>query len=187
MKKLSMLLLTIITCILLAGCGSSELAEKTGMNESQEKAAIQVFNNNGITELEDIQQSKQKDNMYYINTKNNGYIFFELNTDKSIKNIVYETQAIYADGQAKNKIKDILVTNEERIDYTVTAQTAIEKLLLSPNNADFKPYPLVMRNKDIVVIMGEVTAPNAFGVELTGRYRVKLQLPDKKILEASVK
>lgn len=186
MKKFLMTILTVLTCVLLAGCGTSELAEKTGMNDEQEKAAVAIFNANGIKELDAISKSEQGPNMYFVNYKDYGYIFFELNADKSIKNIVYETQPIYADGKSKRNINDILVTNDDRISYEVAAQTAAKKFLVSPDSAEFQPYPLVMRNKEIVVIQGKVTAQNAFGVKMPGLYRVKLQLPDKKVLEASV-
>ena len=69
MKKFLMTILTILTCVLLAGCGASELAEKTGMNDEQEKAAVAIFNANGIKELDDISKSEQGPNMYFVNYK----------------------------------------------------------------------------------------------------------------------
>lgn len=188
MKKLSMLLLTIITCILIAGCGSSELAEKTGMNENQEKAAIQVFNNNGITgDLENITKFKDNPPMFAIKYGEYGEILFSLTSDKQIDGIMYGPETVYRNGQPVNKLSDLLIKDKEREDYTFTAWNLVRSNLKNPDSADFPTMPAVSRHNDIVLVTGEVNAQNAFGATVRSSYRVKMQLPDKKILEFNMR
>jgi hypothetical protein len=188
MKKFLMVLLTVFTCVLLDGCGSSELAEKTGMNEEQEKAAIAVFNANGITgELENITKYKDNPPMFAMKYGNYGEILFSLTPDKQIAGIMYGPETVYRNGKAANKISDLLITNDERTDYTYAAWNVVANNLKNPNSADYPAMPTVSRHGDIVLVIGDVDAQNSFGATVRSTYRVKMQLPDKKILEFSMK
>ncbi|WP_302155060.1 hypothetical protein [Phascolarctobacterium faecium] len=186
MKKIILLMLALVMCLLITGCGSSELAEKTGMNDGQEKAAIKIFNENGITELSNIEKSAQNENLFIVKDSKFGMVFFELAPDKSIKTIVYESEPVYANGQSINKFSDLIVSNNERVDYEVVARNAVKNNLKAPSTADFKFGPLITRNKNIVLVRGKVDAQNSFGAMIRSNYKVKIQLPDKKVLEVHI-
>ena len=58
--KITATIMTTCMLFVFSGCGSSEFAEKTGMNQSQESTALAVFKDNGIGELKNV--TKYKDN-----------------------------------------------------------------------------------------------------------------------------
>ena len=186
MKKLLLGLLIIVITVFMAGCGSSKLAEVTGMNDTQEKAAIKIFNDNGIKELSNVEKSSQGNNNFLFKGDKFGMVFFTLNQDKSIKNIVYETVPIYAEGKPLNKFSDVIVSNIERAEYEVAAQSAVKDKLKSPSTANFQSFPVIMRNKDIVLVKGKLDAQNGFGAMIRSDYIVKLQLPNKTIMDVYI-
>jgi hypothetical protein len=188
MKKILSFMAAIIVCILISGCGNSELAEKTGMNESQEKAALTVFNNNGITgELKNITKYKDNPPMFAIKYGDYGEILFSLTPDKQISGIMYGPETIYRNGNSVNKLSDLLIKDKERENYTFTAWNLVRSKLKNPDSANFTAMPTVSRHKDIVLVIGEVKGQNSFGATVRSSYRVKMQLPDKKILEFTMK
>ena len=81
----------------------------------------------------------------------------------------------------------MIVSNNERVDYEVIARTAVKNNLKAPSVADFKFGPLITRNKNIVLVRGKVDAQNSFGAMIRSNYKVKIQLPDKKVLEVHIK
>ncbi len=186
MRKLLLGLLIVVTAIFMAGCGSSKLAEVTGMNDMQEKATIKIFNDNGIKDLSNVEKSSQGNNIFLFKSDKFGMVLFALNQDKSIKNIVYETVPIYAEGKSLNKFVDMAVSNIERAEYEVAAQSAVKNKLKSPSTANFQSFPVIMRNKDIVLVKGKLDAQNGFGAMIRSDYIVKLQLPNKTILEVNI-
>ena len=186
MKKLLLGLLIVVITIFMAGCGSSKLAELTGMNDAQEKAAIKIFNDNGIKELSDVEKSSQGDNLFLFKNDRFGMVFFAVNPDKSIKNIVYETVTIYAEGNPLNKFSDVAVSNKERAEYEVAAQSAVKDKLKSPSTASFQSFPVITRSKDIVLVKGKLDAQNGFGAMIRSDYIVKMQLPNKTALDVYI-
>lgn len=186
MKKFLLGLLVFSITVIMAGCGNSKFAETTGMNDSQEKTAVKLLNDNGITDLSGIEKSSQGPNTFLIKSDKFGMVFFTLNSDKSIDNIVYETVPVYAKGKSLNKFSDLVVSNKERAEYEVAAQNAVKAKLKAPSTADFNPFPIIMRNKDNVTLNGKVDAQNGFGAMIRSNYIVNLQLPDKKILDVYI-
>lgn len=188
MKKFLSFCVAVTICILIAGCGNSEFAEKTGMSQSQEKAALAIFNNNGITgELKNITKYKDTPPMFAMKYSDYGEILFSLTPDKQIDGIMYGPETVYRNGQSVNKLSDLLIKDKEREDYTFTAWNLVRSKLKNPDSADFPSMPTVSRHNNIVLVVGDVKAQNSFGATVRSSYRIKMQLPNKKILEFTMK
>lgn len=185
--KITATIMTTCMLFVFSGCGSSEFAEKTGMNQSQESTALAVFKDNGIGELKNVTKYKDNPPTFAAKYGEYGEILFSLAQDKQIDGIMYGPETVYRSGKSVNKLSDLLIKDKEREDYTFSAWNAVRSKLKNPNSADFSSMPTVSRNKDIVLVVGKVKAQNSFGGTIQSSYRVKMQLPDKKILECTVK
>ena len=115
------------------------------------------------------------------------YMLQKSSNEKQIAGIMYGPETVYRNGKAASKLSDLLISDDERKDYTYAAWNAVANNLKNPGSAEYPAMPTVSRHGDIVLVVGEVDAQNSFGATVRSTYRVKMQLPDKKILEFSMK
>jgi hypothetical protein len=186
MKRIFMVFILATMMLAITGCGSSELASKTGMNSQQEKAAIEIFKSVGISKAEDLSPRKEKD-IYIVGSGKFDGLIFKLKEDKNIDFIKYKRNFLYSSlfpQKVVAKFEDFYIENEAS--YVVAARDAVRARLRSPKSADFNWDHFVTRKDNIVTVKGTLEATNAFNAKIKTSYFVTLSYPDKNVLKVLI-
>lgn len=144
---------------------------------AQETAMLQIFQDCGIGEITSVQpfQSGETKSSYYLaDNEVNNIVVWVNNEDKTVDSIYYNDNDIYLNGAVVSQITNFYVNSEDKSNYRVQSQMAVQKLLKYPDTAEF---PAISGwkfgiNNGSVIVQSTVTAKNAFGVESTNNFQV---------------
>ena len=164
----------------------SLLAETMGLTEQQERDMLAIFEACGIGELKDVTQFQAGDNhtSYHVNDDetehysgvDNTIVVWVLNGTKEIEAIYFHDYDIYVNGAVIAPVSDYYVSSAQRDAYRVDAQLLVKQFLNYPDTAKFGAASKwafgVQDGYDI--IQSSVTAQNAFGVETTTDFQIKV-------------
>lgn len=187
-KKLSTAIVSsLFAALLLTGCGSPEdsMQEETGISKDQAAAAMSILKDVGTTEFGDTSVVNKDKQMFYVNDKKYGRVFFQLKDGaiSSVENT--DGTVVYANGAKIIDLKDVALTEEEKAEFQVLAMNAIKAQLKAPASADFDNWH-IKRSKDGVVIAGTVDAQNSFGAKLRRSFLVTANYTTKEVVTASL-
>ena len=183
-----------IICIVLAALlyGGGVLLEGNvftdiGMSDAQASVAEQAFVEARLGEPSSISKVQDVEHQYWVTTDKYSDIFLVQNDDKSLRELMYHRKVLWSNGSLNNgiKIEDIYVTTAQSATYQSLAEASVKKQLNFPDDADFKMFPEVSRHLDEARVVGDVKAPNAFGVMFNARYYVDIK--GDKVIKAVVK
>lgn len=164
----------------------SILAETMDLTEDQEKNVLTVFDACGIVEIKDVTQVQvgEDQTSYYVNDDETEHyrgidstiVVWINNNSKEVNSIYFNDHDIYIDGEVIAPVSDYYVSSAQRDQYRVDVQLLVEEVLNYPNTAEFGSKSEwsfgVQDGYDI--IQSSVTAQNAFGVESTETFQVKV-------------
>lgn len=178
---------------IVVGVSSSEgtaqkslLAKTMDLTEEQEEAMLAVFSACGIVELKEVAefQSGEDHTSYHINDDetehysgvDNTIVVWITNSTKAVEAIYFADQDIYVNGSVVAQVSDYYVSSTQRDEYRVTAQLLVKQCLNYPDTAQFGAASKwsfgVQDGYDF--IQSSVTAKNAFGIESTERFQLKV-------------
>ena len=99
--------------------------------------------------------------------------------DGSIYNVFYIKNELYRDGQVICKISDFFLTDDEKYNYIDIAKEAVKSKLNYPNTAKFPwlydEYTVSYTDRSKIIVKGQVTSSNAFGVSTTNTFEVTFE------------
>ena len=172
----------------------SELATVMEMTDEQERVMLSLFKSCGIGELSSVKQFQvgEERTSYHIDDEetsaysglNNTIVVWVDNETKTVQEIYFSDETIYADGEVQGQVTDYYVSKEACSNYRVVAQMYIDQLLNYPDTAK---YPNrsgwafgVVDGFDVA--QSTVTAQNAFGVSDTMQFTIKFDRKTEKVV-----
>lgn len=162
------------------------LAKAMDLTEEQEEAMLAVFDACGVVEIEEVTQFHAGENQtsYHIRDEETkvysgmrgNIVVWVSNSSKTVEAIYYNDEGIYVNGVVTAQISDYYVSRAQRDSYRVVAQQMVEQCLSYPDTAKFGSVSAwnfgVQDGCDI--ILSSVTAKNAFGMESTEQFQLKI-------------
>lgn len=188
-----LVIFAVFAVLIAVGVSSSEapaarslLAKTMDLAEQQEQDMLAVFDACGIVELKEVTefQSGEGHTSYHINDDetehysgvDNAIVVWVTDSTKAVEAIYFADQDIYVNGSVVAQVSDYYVSSAQRDEYRVTAQLLVKQCLNYPDTAQFgaaSKWSFGVRD-GYDVIQSSVTAKNAFGVESTERFQVKI-------------
>lgn len=165
----------------------SDLAEIMDLTEDQEAAVLSIFEQCGVGELSSVKLFHEGDDRssYYVDDTDTAryrgadytIVVWVDNASKTVQEIYFHDETIYADSEVKAQITDYYVSYEASENYRVSAELLIEKCLNYPDTAK---YPSrsgwrfgVIDGLDVA--QSTVTAQNAFGVSEKIEFTIRFE------------
>lgn len=157
---------------------NSTLSKAVELTSEQEEAMLQVFENCGIgkiTYAKLFQAGEERSSYYLADDEVNNIVVWVRNSDKVVDEIYYNDNDIYLNGAVVSQITNYYVNSQDKSNYRVTSQMAIQKLLNYPDTAKFPAISGWKFGIDngIVIVQSSVTAKNAFGMASTSEFQIK--------------
>lgn len=181
-RNLSIMLVTLLVASSIAGCGSpkDKLQETTGISSEQASTAMNILKDIGTTEFDDTHVLNKDKQMYYVNDKKYGEVFFRLDggTIASVEN--NDGTVIYSDGQKLFDLSAVTLTPNEQAEFQSLARDAVSARLKAPATAEFDNWKL-KRSKDEIMVVGTVDAQNTFGAKARHSFIVTINFSSKKV------
>ena len=181
-KKLSIAVVTFLVASSIAGCGSpkDKLQGTTGISSEQASAAINILKDIGTTEFDDTHVLNKDKQMYYVNDKKYGEVFFQLN-DGAIASVENnDGTVVYSDGKKRFDLSAVTLTPNEQAEFQGLARDAVSARLKAPSTAEFDNWKL-KRSKDEIMVVGTVDAQNTFGAKIRYSFIVTINFNSKKV------
>lgn len=119
---------------------------------------------------------------YRMKTKDASNIIIYTRADSTLFKVRYADVDLYADGEVKSSIKDLIITNDERTSLQISSQEAIKTLLKSPSTAKFPNITHWKFGKEngVTIVQSYVDAQNSFGAETRSEFQFKIK--DSKVI-----
>ena len=172
----------------------SELAQVMGLTEKQETTMLSLFESCGIGKLSSVKQVQVGDELtsYYIDDEETSaysgvestIVVWVDNLTKSVQEIYFADETIYADGEVKGQVTDYYISEEARNNYRVVAEMYINQYLNYPDTAKYPSrsgWAFGIRD-GLDVAQSTVTAQNAFGVSDTMQFTIKFDRNTGKVV-----
>ncbi|MBO6267348.1 MAG: hypothetical protein J6M06_03860 [Synergistaceae bacterium] len=170
-----------------ASAPKSLLAETLELSETQEEAVLAIFEKCGIGEITEasVFQAGEDRTSYYVNDEETAYysgadnsiVVWIDNKTKGVDTIYFHDNDIFENGAALHQVSEYYVPKALRDEYRVSMQLLVKQCLNYPDSAKFESGGSkwsfgVIDGLD--VIQSTVKAKNAFGMESTERFQVKV-------------
>lgn len=164
----------------------SLLAETMELSDLQEQDMLEIFDACGIVEIKEVTQFQAgtEHTSYHVRDEETNHyqgmggniVVWVSNNSKTIEAIYFNDQDIYVDGIVVAPVSDYYVSSAQRDQYRVDVQFLVKEVLNYPDTAKFgSASAWAFGVKDgYDVIQSSVTAQNAFGVESTENFQVKV-------------
>jgi hypothetical protein len=164
----------------------SLLAKTMDLTEQQEQDMQAIFDACGVVEIKEVikfQEGEENtsyhirddETEHYIGMSGNIVVWVN-NGTKAVESIYFNDQDIYVDGAVVAQVPDYYISSDQRDAYRVSAQVMVKKCLNYPDTAEFgaaSKWSFGVRD-GYDVIQSSVTAKNAFGVESTEDFQIKV-------------
>lgn len=163
----------------------SELATVMDLTDEQEATMLSLFKSCGIGELSSVKKFQEGEDRtsYHIDDKETAsyqsvsgtIVVWVDNATKTVQEIYFNDNTIYADGKVQGQLPDYYVSKEAREKYLISAELLVNQCLNYPDTAEY-PASSTWRygvQDGYDVVQSTVTAQNAFGVQDTMQFSIK--------------
>lgn len=172
----------------------SELATVMNLTDEQESVMLSLFKSCGIGELSSVKEfhvGEERTSYHIDDVETSAYVSLDNtivvwvdNETKTVQEIYFSDETIYADGEVQGQVTDYYISEEARSNYRVIAQMYIDQLLNYPDTAKYPnrsgwAFGVV---DGLDVAQSSVTAKNAFGMSDTVQFTIKFDRKTSKVV-----